>query len=207
MNFRSTAVLLTLISCAPAESGDDGNSQDGEPPAPPVTVILETTVGDITLELSPATAPETVANFLKYVRGGFYNGLTFHRIEPDMVIQSGAVQPNGERRVYPSAVPIANEAENGVKNLRGALGMARTTDPHSAMTEFFINLEDNPAFDFRETTIQGWGYAVFGHVVEGMDVVDRIGNSPTTRRGRYATFPVDPVVIERAYVQTNEDPE
>lgn len=164
------------------------------------TVVLETTRGRIVIELNPDKAPITIENFLYHVRGGFYDGLIFHRVVPNFVIQAGelTVQLSVRRSV---AQPITNEAANGLRNVRGAVGMARTAgDPHSAVAQFFINLKNNGILDFWEETPEGWGYAVFGHVVEGMDVVDSIAAGPTRRRGRHEALPERPVVIRRAYV-------
>jgi cyclophilin family peptidyl-prolyl cis-trans isomerase len=163
-------------------------------------VVLETSSGEIVLELFPEDAPVTVENFLAYVRGGFYNGLIFHRVISGFMIQAGSLTGNMETRST-SRFPIANEAENGLKNIRGKLAMARTGDPHSATSEFFINHADNVVLDFTNRTPRGWGYAVFGQVVSGMAVVDSIAAASTQRRGRRADFPVDPIVINRAYVR------
>ncbi|HET7040126.1 MAG TPA: peptidylprolyl isomerase, partial [Gemmatimonadales bacterium] len=167
--------------------------------AGPDTVTLETSRGVIVLEVDPVRAPESVANFLKHVRAHFYDGLIFHRIEPTFVIQAGAVTEQAGERTS-TVFPVRNEAQNGLKNLRGTVAMARTSDPHSATSEFFINLKDNAGLDHRSATIEGWGYAVFGRVIQGMDVVDAIAATPTTRRGQYRTWPTTPTVIRRAYV-------
>jgi cyclophilin family peptidyl-prolyl cis-trans isomerase len=151
------------------------------------------------MQLDREKASESVANFLRHVNSGFYNGLVFHRVKPNFMIQAGVLTADMQRRVS-TVFPVANEADNGLENVRGAVAMARTSDPHSATSEFFINLIDNPGLDFREQTPQGWGYAVFGRVVEGMDVVDAVAAIPTTRRGRYADLPVEPTVIDSAYV-------
>jgi cyclophilin family peptidyl-prolyl cis-trans isomerase len=133
------------------------------------------------------------------VRAHFYDGLIFHRIEPTFVVQAGAVTEEAGQRTS-TVFPVRNEAQNGLKNLRGTVAMARTADPHSATSEFFINLKDNAGLDYRAATIEGWGYAVFGRVIEGMAVVDAIAATPTTRRGTYRTYPTEPTVIRRAYV-------
>ncbi|MBE0591178.1 MAG: peptidylprolyl isomerase [Gemmatimonadales bacterium] len=154
------------------------------------------------MELDREKAPVTVANFLAHVRADFYNGLIFHRAEPGFVVQAGYYTAD-DRRARTSADPIANESENGLSNLRGTVAMARTDYPHSATTQFFINLVDNQKLD-RAQYADGWGYAVFGYVTEGMDVVDSIAQGPTTRRLRENFWPVDPVVITRAYVQGDD---
>lgn len=198
------ALVLLPAACAPADRADTpGPAGDSAAPAPAAvtrdTVVLETTRGPIVLEVDPSRAPETVANFLRHVRAGFYNGLIFHRLEPGFVIQAGAVTEDGRERTS-TVFPLRNEAENGLKNTRGTVAMARTGDPHSATSEFFINLKDNAGLDHTAPTLEGWGYAVFGRVIEGMTVVDAIAATPTTRRGIYRTYPTQPTVIRRAYV-------
>jgi peptidyl-prolyl cis-trans isomerase B (cyclophilin B) len=194
-------LLGTLVACRPRQE-----EQPKAPPPPPSattrdTVILETSKGRIVIELVKEKAPQTVANFERHVRAGFYDGLIFHRIAPGFVIQTGRVtEAFGERKS--TVMGVENEARNGLHNLRGTVGMARTADPHSGTSEFFINLADNSAkLDFREPTIQGWGYAVFGRVLEGMDVVDAIAATKPIRRGTFTEYPTDPTVIRRAYLQ------
>jgi cyclophilin family peptidyl-prolyl cis-trans isomerase len=193
---------LLLAACPQGEREAPAASVEAAPPQPAAnrdTVVLETSRGRIVLELDPGKAPESVANFLKHVRAGFYSGLIFHRIEPNFVIQAGAVTEAAGQRTS-TVYPVRNEAQNGLKNLRGTVAMARTGDPHSATSEFFINLKDNAGLDYRAPTIEGWGYAVFGRVIEGMAVVDAIAATPTTRRGPYGTYPTVPTVITRASV-------
>jgi cyclophilin family peptidyl-prolyl cis-trans isomerase len=195
---------LLLAACSSADRGDaPAPPADSTAPAPAPalrdTVVLETSRGSIVLELDPSRAPETVANFLKHVRAGFYNGLIFHRVEANFVIQAGAVTEDARERTS-SIFPLRNEAQNGLKNGRGTVAMARTGDPHSATSEFFINLKDNVGLDHTAPTLEGWGYAVFGRVIDGMAVVDAIAATPTTRRGVYRTYPTEPTVIRRAYV-------
>ncbi len=159
-------------------------------------VRLDTSLGSITLELADDKAPKTVENFLGYVRSGFYDGTIFHRVIDGFMIQGGGF--NGSFQQKPTRAPIANEADNGLKNLRGTVAMARTSDPHSATAQFFINVKDNPALDYRASTPQGWGYAVFGKVVAGMDVVDKIRQTPTGSGGpnhQFSDVPKTPVVI------------
>lgn len=195
---RTALVLAAVVGCAP---GDDRDAEQPQStPAVDLTpvVVLETTMGRLVMELDRERAPETVRNFLRYVRGGFYNDLSFHRVEPGLV-QTGMYTADRRSRSVPSAVPVVNEADNGLKNVRGAVAMARITDPHSATNQFFINVADNPQFDHTEKTIRGWGYAVFGHITEGLDVLDAIVAVPTSRQGNFMA-PVDPIVIERAYV-------
>lgn len=156
-------------------------------------VLIHTSHGDIKVELYPDKAPLTVANFLRYVDEGFYNGTLFHRIIPDFVIQGGGF--TRDLRQKATREPIANEATNGLRNVAGTLAMARTPHVHSATSQFFINLRDNPFLDHTAPTPQGYGYCVFGRVVEGMDIVDKISRMATTTRGAMQNVPVEPVEI------------
>ena len=157
-----------------------------------VQVLMKTSKGDITLALYPDKAPKTVANFLRYVDEGFYDGTIFHRVIPGFMIQGGGLTPDLKKK--PTHAPVENEAKNGLKNVRGSIAMARTSDPHSATSQFFINHRDNPNLDYP--SFDGWGYAVFGKVSKGMDVVDAIASVPTTTRDGRKNVPVEPVVIE-----------
>ncbi len=159
-------------------------------------VLLETAEGDILLELYPDKAPETVANFLKYVDDGFYDNTIFHRVIPGFMIQGGGL--DAKMREKDTREPVKNEADNGLKNERGAIAMARTGDPHSATAQFFINHADNDFLDFRAPTRDGWGYAVFGKVTDGMDVVDKIAKIKTGSVGGYDDVPKDMVLISKA---------
>ena len=159
-------------------------------------VLLETTSGDILVELYPDKAPETVANFLKYVDDGFYNNTIFHRVIPGFMIQGGGLTARMQQK--DTSAPIKNEADNGLKNDRGTIAMARTMDPHSATAQFFINLVDNHFLNFQAPRGNGWGYCVFGRVTEGMDVVDKIAKVKTTTVGMYQDVPSDLVVITGA---------
>ena len=159
-------------------------------------VLLETTSGDILVELYPDKAPETVANFLKYVDDGFYNNSIFHRVIPGFMIQGGGLTARMQQK--DTSAPIKNEADNGLKNDRGTIAMARTMDPHSATAQFFINLVDNDFLNFQAPSGNGWGYCVFGRVTEGMDVVDKIAKVKTTTVGMYQDVPSDLVVITGA---------
>ena len=159
-------------------------------------VLLETTSGDILVELYPDKAPETVANFLKYVDDGFYNNTIFHRVIPGFMIQGGGLTARMQQK--DTSAPIKNEADNGLKNDRGTIAMARTMDPHSATAQFFINLVDNDFLNFQAPSGNGWGYCVFGRVTEGMDVVDKIAKMKTTTVGMYQDVPSDLVVITGA---------
>ena len=161
-------------------------------------VEMATSAGVIRLELYPEKAPVTVENFLTYVRDGFYDGTIFHRVVPGFVIQGGGFTPDMTQK--DTRPPIQNEADNGLKNDRGTICMARTPDPNSATSQFFINTKDNPALDFRDRSTRGWGYAVFGKVIQGMDVVDAIEKVPRTRKSGYDDVPEEPVIIESARI-------
>lgn len=159
-------------------------------------VLLETSSGDILLELYEDKAPKTVANFLEYVDSGFYGNTIFHRVIPNFMIQGGGL---GVRMNEKSTrAPVENEASNGLKNDRGTIAMARTQDPHSATAQFFINLVDNAFLDHSSPSVAGWGYCVFGKVVEGLDVVDKIAKIKTKSDGMYDDVPVDMVLITGA---------
>jgi peptidyl-prolyl cis-trans isomerase B (cyclophilin B) len=159
-------------------------------------VKLETSQGDIVIELNQDKAPKTVANFLSYVEKGFYDGTIFHRVIENFMIQGGGFDESFSQK--PTQAPVDNEADNGLSNKRGTVAMARTSAPHSATAQFFINTVDNGFLDFRSKDSSGWGYAVFGEVVEGMDVVDKIRTVSTTMRGPHQDVPVDNVVIIKA---------
>jgi peptidyl-prolyl cis-trans isomerase B (cyclophilin B) len=159
-------------------------------------VILHTNHGKITLELDSERAPKSVANFLGYVRAGHFSNTLFHRVIDGFMIQGGGFTPDFRQK--PTEAPIENEAGNGLKNDRYTVAMARTNDPHSATAQFFINLADNDFLNHRSRDANGWGYCVFGHVVAGTDVVDRIKDVPTGNRGTHENVPKQDVVIERA---------
>jgi cyclophilin family peptidyl-prolyl cis-trans isomerase len=161
-------------------------------------VEIRTNMGSIVLELDRDKAPQTVDNFLQYVKDGHYNGTIFHRVIPGFMAQGGGFSP--EMREKPTRAQIKNEAGNGLRNTTGTVAMARTPDPHSASSQFFINLSDNAFLDFRAPTQEGYGYAVFGKVVKGMDVVGRIAKVPTGVKGPHSDVPLKPVTIERAQV-------
>lgn len=161
-------------------------------------VKLHTNFGTITLELDAERAPETVRNFLEYVESGFYNNTVFHRVINGFMIQGGGFEPG--MRQKETRGPVRNEADNGLKNDQYTIAMARTSDPHSATAQFFINVKDNDFLNFSAPTVQGWGYCVFGRVVEGTDVVDAIKAVPTGTRGFHQDVPQEDVIIERAEV-------
>lgn len=166
-----------------------------EEPAPRVRLV--TTLGDIVLELNREKAPKSVANFLAYVQEGFYDGTIFHRVIDGFMAQGGGFTQDFQKK--PSRALVENEANNGLKNLNGTVAMARTNAPHSATTQFFINVADNGFLDHRSPSPRGWGYAVFGKVIEGMDVVDKIRRSPTGSGGPFhKDVPRTPIIIERA---------
>jgi peptidyl-prolyl cis-trans isomerase B (cyclophilin B) len=159
-------------------------------------VTLHTSAGTIRLELDADKAPLTVANFLEYVRAGHYDGTIFHRVIDSFMIQGGGFEPGMTQKK--TRDPITNEADNGLKNRHYTIAMARTPDPHSASAQFFINTADNEFLDFSSPTPRGWGYCVFGRVVEGQDVVDAIGKVKTTSRAGHQDVPAEDVVITRA---------
>ena len=161
-------------------------------------VTFETNHGSFVLELDRAAAPETVENFLTYVRDGFYEGTIFHRVIPGFMIQGGGFTP--EFKQLETRAPIRNEADRGGKNDRGSIAMARTSDPHSATAQFFINVVDNDFLNHRSQTTQGWGYTSFGRVVEGMDAVDQIAAVQTGSRGMFQDVPKQTVLIQKTRV-------
>jgi cyclophilin family peptidyl-prolyl cis-trans isomerase len=200
------ALVLTTTAAACAESQEtqaeaepkgEGTMQEAQLKGP--QVLLETSMGNILLGFYPDQAPLTVENFLSYVEDGYYDGLIFHRVIPDFMIQAGGheadlVMRESERE------PIRNESDNGLKNERGTLAMARTGAPHSASSQFFINLVDNSFLDYGAQGPDQWGYAVFGKVVEGMNVVDAIAAVPTGSAGGMQDVPREPVTILSATI-------
>ena len=159
-------------------------------------VKLQTNFGTITLDLDEKRAPDSVANFLDYVRSGFFDNTVFHRVIDNFMIQGGGFEPGMKQKT--TKAPIKNEADNGLKNDAYTIAMARTSDPNSATAQFFINVGDNTFLNHTEPTPQGWGYAVFGRVVEGNDVIDRIRKVRTGTKGSHQDVPLDDVIIERA---------
>jgi peptidyl-prolyl cis-trans isomerase B (cyclophilin B) len=159
-------------------------------------VVLHTSMGDIKLALDAENAPATVANFLQYVRDGHYDNTVFHRVIDGFMVQGGGFEPGMKQKG--TRAPVANEAGNGLKNTKYTVAMARTSDPHSATAQFFINVGDNGFLDYKGPSPQGWGYCVFGKVVEGQDVVDRIRAVPTATSGFHQDVPRDDVVINKA---------
>ncbi len=187
---RIMVITLTLLSLmwltgAPALAGQYPQ------------VRIETTAGAFTVELDDERAPKTVENFLQYVNDGFYEGTIFHRVVPNFVIQGGGYTVDLEAK--PPRAPVCNESGNGLQNRRLTIAMARTSNPHSADAQFYINLADNVELDPKPTR---WGYAVFGQVIDGTDVVDAIGFRPTSPKGPFQNLPAAPVIIERMVVLT-----
>ena len=157
--------------------------------------VIATSLGQITIELNQEKAPKTVENFLAYVRSGFYDGTIFHRVIEGFMIQGGGMDK--EMKTKPTNPSIENEANNGLSNLHGTIAMARTSNPHSATAQFFINTEDNRGLDFQSETEQGWGYCVFGKVTDGIEVVIAIDEKPTTTRNGFQDVPEEIVTIDK----------
>jgi len=187
-------VSPALLLCAAVLLADQ--SPKGAPAPANPKVRLETSKGAIVLELNREKAPKTVANFLSYVTDGHYDGTIFHRVIPRFMVQGGGFTADLQQKE--TRAPIQNEADNGLKNLRGTIAMARTSDPHSATAQFFVNTVDNAFLDHTAKSPQGWGYAVFGKVVEGMDIVDKIRKVPTGNSGMHQNVPLEPVTIDKA---------
>jgi cyclophilin family peptidyl-prolyl cis-trans isomerase len=194
---RPKTALLVCLSALLGVTAAAAQTAAPQKPAPAhPRVALETSKGNIVVELYQDKAPKTVKNFLDYVKAGFFNGTIFHRVIPGFMVQGGGFTPDMTEK--PTRPTIQNEADNGLGNQRGTLAMARTPDPHSAGAQFFINLKDNSPLNFTAKTNAGWGYTVFGRVVEGMEVVDAIAQVPTTSKGMYDDVPVQPVIIKKA---------
>ena len=161
-------------------------------------VKMQTTLGDIIIELNSEKAPKTVDNFVNYVKDGFYDNTIFHRVINGFMIQGGGMESGMKEKA--TKAPIENEADNGLSNKIGTLAMARTSDPHSATAQFFINVSDNTFLNFSGKNPQGWGYCVFGEIVEGMDIVDKIKEAQTTTCSPHSDVPCDDIKIEKAEV-------
>jgi len=183
------AFVATLTTTALPAIGNETNM---------TTVKMTTSLGVIEIEVNNAKAPISAANFIDYVKGGFYDGLIFHRVIPNFMVQGGGFEPGMKQKETKAA--IENEADNGLTNDIGTLAMARTGDPHSATAQFFINVKDNDFLNFKAKNPQGWGYAVFGKISAGMDVVEKIVAVQTGSSGPYQDVPVEDVVIEKAEV-------
>ena len=194
-------LLALLVPAAPPPKSPQPAAPPKSASAAPAAnprVALETSKGQIVIELYADKAPKTVKNFLDYVKAGHYNGTIFHRVIPGFMIQGGGFTPDMTEK--PTRPPIKNEADNGLQERARHLAMARTADPNSATAQFFINVANNDFLNLRGKTAEGWGYAVFGKVVEGMDVVDAIVQVPTTTKGPNGTCPSQPIVIQKATV-------
>lgn len=191
MKKLSALTVVTTLAALPAA----GIVPEANATANP-KVRMTTNMGVIELELDAQKAPASTANFLKYVDRGFYDGTVFHRIIPGFMAQGGGFAPGLKEKA--TDAPIPNEADNGLKNMAGTIAMARTTEPHSASAQFFINTVDNAFLNHRGKTTQGWGYAVFGKVTSGMDVVKKIENVATKTVGPFENVPSQDVVIEKA---------
>jgi cyclophilin family peptidyl-prolyl cis-trans isomerase len=198
----SAGLPLSLFGLAVLFAADGGGS--GTAAAANPRVVLETSKGPIVIELFAEQAPKTVANFLAYVDAGHFDGTVFHRVIPGFMIQGGGFTADMQQKT--TREPVQNEADNGLKNRRATLAMARTNDPHSASAQFFINLVDNRPLDHTAKSAAGWGYAVFGQVVEGMETVDAVAKVSTGNRGPHQNVPVEPVVIESARRQSSAAP-
>ena len=201
MSDRATRLFAaTLTTFAVGCTAASSSVQAAESARPRVT--FETSHGAFVLELDREAAPETVANFLAYVRDGFYEGTIFHRVIAGFMIQGGGF--NEEFRQLSTRSPVRNEADRGGRNDRGTIAMARTSDPHSATAQFFINVVDNDFLNHKAPTPQGWGYTAFGRVVEGMETVDRIAAVETGSRGMFQDVPQDAVVIRKTRIHQDD---
>ena len=187
------AAILSLVLFSTIKGNKPMNTETASNPK----VLLETTIGNITIELDAQNAPNTSANFLAYVDDGYFVDTTFHRVIPNFMIQGGGITADMQDKPSKHA-PIQNEAANGLKNDRGTLAMARTGDPHSATSQFFINHNDNAFLNHTSESAQGWGYAVFGKVVDGMDIVDTIAKVATGNKGGHQDVPVETITITGA---------
>lgn len=187
-SFLAAGAAVLLLLAAPGAAG-------GQEAPPNPRVVIETSMGDVTVELFRPRAPVSVVNFLTYVQAGFYDGTIFHRVIRNLIIQGGGLEEDHTPRVEGLRGGILNEATNRLQNRRGTIAMARLGEPNSARAQFFINVGHNDVFNHRNTTREGYGYAVFGEVVDGMDVVDDIARVRTTRVGRMNDVPRENVVI------------
>jgi peptidyl-prolyl cis-trans isomerase B (cyclophilin B) len=196
MNNFATLVAGALLCLAPTFAAATDSTETGDSI---VTVRMQTSQGTIVLDLDSAKAPKTVANFVEYAKAGFYDGTIFHRVIPGFMIQGGGFEPGMKQK--DTRAPIQNEADNGLKNDEGSIAMARTSNPHSATAQFFINVKDNGFLNHTAPNPQGWGYCVFGKVVEGMDVVHDIEKVSTTSRAGHQDVPAEDVIIETVTVE------
>lgn len=191
MLIQGMIIAMACCMLAPACFADANT-----PPKKDPVVVLQTNKGKVSIRLNTAKAPKTVENFLRYVKEGFYDGTVFHRVIPEFMIQGGGFTKEMSQK--PTHEPVKNEADNGLANKRGTISMARTSDPNSATAQFFINVVDNPFLNYKSKN--EYGYAVFGEVTDGMDVVDAIRKVSTGNKGMHQNVPVEAVIIEKAYV-------
>jgi peptidyl-prolyl cis-trans isomerase B (cyclophilin B) len=192
-------MMLTMaIGMLPA-AGYSTENQSTTEGAGMVNVTLETNKGDIKIELNAEKAPATVANFLEYAKAGHYDNTVFHRVIGGFMIQGGGFDTSMKQK--PTSAPVKNEADNGLKNVTGTIAMARTSDPHSATAQFFINVSDNAFLDFKSPTPQGWGYAVFGKVTDGMDIVRSIEKVQTGNKAGHSDVPLTDVIITKVVIE------
>lgn len=205
LGFGSLILPLFLMGCTNTTATQTPstnittNSKDTQMSDMPV-VQLNTSMGEIVIELNAEKAPKTVENFVSYVKSGHYDGTIFHRVIPDFMIQGGGMDADMNEKS--TNAPIENEADNGLKNEEGTIAMARTQDPHSATSQFFINVKNNAFLNHSGKNMQGWGYTVFGKVTSGMDVIEKMRSVPTGRFGMHADVPKEPVVINSATIIT-----
>jgi len=190
-------ILICSTGLFPAISFSKDNNPDTKG-AEMVTVTMETNKGVITLELDSGKAPDSVSNFVAYANAGHYDNTVFHRVIPGFMIQGGGFDTSMQQKS--TNAPVKNEANNGLKNDKGTIAMARTSDPHSATAQFFINVKDNTFLDFKSETPQGWGYTVFGKVTDGMDVVESIEGVPTGNKNGHQDVPVTDVIITKVTI-------
>jgi cyclophilin family peptidyl-prolyl cis-trans isomerase len=195
MKKLTTLLLALLLTPILGACSDQEQSAATPAAADNPQVLMQTSMGELVIELYPQQAPISVANFLQYVDDGFYDGTIFHRVIDGFMIQGGGFTPEFEKKG--TRPPILNEADNGLRNTIGTLAMARTGEPHSATSQFFINVANNTSLDFREKTPRAWGYAVFGRVVKGMELVRAIKSVPTGSRGMYQDVPTTSIVIQK----------
>lgn len=193
LTFAFWAVIALTLMAQQSVLCAESNKNASDP-----VVKLETNLGDIVVRLDARKAPITTANFLQYVKSGQYDGTIFHRVIKNFMIQGGGMDPDMKEKR--TVAPIRNEANNGLKNRKYTIAMARTSDPHSATSQFFINTKDNSFLDYKDSQ-DGWGYAVFGKVIKGQDVVDRIEAVATGRKGHHEDVPMVPVVIKKAVLE------
>jgi len=192
------AIVPAAASAQPATPSTPSSNEGTKPMSTSPRVKLQTNQGDIVITLDAEKAPKTVENFLSYVKSGFYNGTIFHRVIDGFMVQGGGFEAGLKQK--PTQAPIENEADNGLKNDKYTLAMARTSDPHSATAQFFINVANNDFLNFTAPTPNGWGYAVFGKVTEGTEIVDKIKGVKTGNSGFHQNVPTEDVVIEKAEV-------